>query len=198
MPSTDSIPPSTLDDVCALAHTISPNHRVVCGEGSPTARLVIVGEAPGRDEALQGRPFVGAAGRLLTEMLAEAGLKRDEVWITNTVKHRPIVRSAGGERNRPPTAAEIQAYLPILVRELQIIHSRLVLCLGNVPASTLIRKDFKMTRDHGLFFPGPSGSRAMGTYHPAYLLRLQGQAREEVLDEVRADLRAVVAALADP
>lgn len=187
-----------MEEVCALARAVSPDHSAVCGEGAPTARLVIVGEAPGRDEALQGRPFVGAAGRMLNQLLAEAGLRRDDVWITNTVKHRPTVRSAGGERNRPPSAAEIKSYLPILQQELEIIHPRLVLCLGNVPASVLIRKDFKMTRDHGHFFPGPFDSRAMGTYHPAYLLRLQGQAREEVLDEVRTDLRAVAAALAEP
>ena len=185
-----------LESVCLRARAAHPDRRIVCGQGSPSARLVIVGEAPGREEELAGRPFVGAAGRLLNELLTEAGIRRGDVWISNVVKLRPTISSAGTVRNRPPTAAEIREYLPILGEELEVLRPQLILSLGNVASNVLISKVFKMTRDRGRFFPGPYGSRVMATYHPAYLLRLQGQAREEVLEQVREDLRTLARAYA--
>ena len=196
MPPTLDEHQRTLEGLCARIQNAHVERGIVCGEGSPAAQMMIVGEAPGREEDLAGRPFVGPAGRLLNDLLADAGVRREDVWITNMVKFRPTIRDAGTVRNRPPTAAEIRAYLPVLGEELEILQPRLVLCLGNVSASVLLSKDFKMTRDHGHFFPGPYGSRGMATYHPAYLLRLQGEAREKVLRQVRADLRKLALAYA--
>src|SRR5207248_1996988 len=110
----------------------------VPGSGDPKARLVLVGEAPGETEARQGRPFVGAAGRLLDEALAKAGLSRDQVWTTNTVKCRPVLGEGPRYRNRAPTTAEIRLSQALLEAELQLLPPRAIVSLGAPPAKPVI------------------------------------------------------------
>jgi DNA polymerase len=129
--------------------------RMVPGEGSPSAAVMFVGEAPGATEDTLGRPFVGRAGRLLDELLAEAGLSRDDVWITNVVKARP-------PRNRDPRAGEIAHWMPFLERELAIVRPRLVVPLGR-HALKHFAPDARIAEVHGRLLDG----RLFPLYHPA-------------------------------
>lgn len=163
--------------------------QYVFGEGNPHARIMLVGEAPGEQEDRAGRPFVGRAGKLLDEMLAVAGISRDDVWITNVVKRRPIRMVDSRKTNRPPTRAEVQACLPVLQAEIAIIRPRTIVCLGAVAASALIRPDFRLNAERGRWFPGPQETRTLATFHPAYLLRLRGVDRNELQRLFVGDLR---------
>lgn len=167
----------------------------VFGEGSPAARLVIVGEAPGPEEERQGRPFVGRAGEMLNYLLDLAGISRGETWITNVVKRHPTRIVAGRPVTRAPTAAEIKADRVWLERELAIIEPQVVLCLGGVAASAVIGKDYRLWAGHGRWFAGPAGTRATATFHPAYILRQRGADREKLVALARDDLLAVKRAL---
>lgn len=172
---------------CPLGNT-SP--RVVFGEGDPCSLMVIVGEGPGEREEEEGRPFVGRAGALLNTLLASVGLRRQELWITNVLKRRAVRLVDGKVKNRPPMADEVAVYREYLERELQIISPKIVLCLGNLAANTLIHRGFRMTREHGVWFPRPDGKKLMATFHPAYILRQRGSVREEVLRQAREDFAA--------
>lgn len=172
------------------AMTCGPGLGPVPGNGDPHARLVLVGEAPGETEARQGRPFVGAAGRLLAEALAKAGLARDQIWTTNTVKCRPVIGEGPRFRNRAPSTAEIRLWLPLLEEELRLLAPAAIVCLGAVAAKAVIDPGFTMTRQRGQWLPTRFGIDALATYHPAYLFRLQGDARAEALAALEADLRS--------
>jgi DNA polymerase len=164
--------------------------NLVPGEGNPNARLVLVGEAPGGQEERAKRPFVGPAGQVLTEALNEAGLNRDEIWITNIVKCRPVTPGLGGRlRNRTPTTAEVKQFLPWLLQELDIIDPIAIVALGGTAASALLGRPVKMTRERGGWIPGPEGIPVMVTYHPAYLLRRVGNHDQRYIELV-ADLSA--------
>ncbi len=171
---------------CRLA---SGRTTVVFGEGSPSATLMVIGEGPGRDEDLQGRPFVGRSGRLLDRLLAEeAGLERDAVYIANVVKCRP-------PENRDPKPDEIEACRPYLDAQVALISPKVVITLGNFASKTLLRSELGITRLRGRVYPWPSGEDTSGdpsglgstvvvpTFHPAAALRGGG----EVLAAMRAD-----------
>lgn len=146
--------------------------HLVFGAGNPTAALVLVGEAPGGQEDRQEHPFVGPAGQILNEALEAVGLSRDEVWTTNVVKCRPTMPGVGGRlRNRAPTPEEVEWFLPWLLRELEVIQPRAIVCLGATAGTALLGRALKITRERGTWFDGPTGTPLMLTYHPAYLLR---------------------------
>ncbi len=145
---------------CPLFRTRT--HHVL-GEGSLDAQLVFVGEAPGRDEDLQGRPFIGRAGWLLTKMIEAMGLTRDEVYICNVLKDRP-------PSNRTPLPEEMEACLPFLERQLALIQPRVICTLGSVAVKALLGPHLAITHIRGQ----PQvyrGIPLIPTYHPAYLLR---------------------------
>lgn len=169
--------------------SIGEGQRFVPGEGSPMARLMIVGEAPGQEEAAQGKPFVGRSGQLLNRVLAEVGIPREQAWVTNVFKARPTIEERGRLRNRPPTSAEARVGEALLRREIEVIHPRVIVCLGNLAAQVLISKDFKMNRDRGQWYEGPGGSLVTATFHPAYVLRQRGPEREYLLGLFRQDFR---------
>ncbi len=137
--------------------------QVVFGEGNPRAKLMFVGEGPGQQEDIQGRPFVGAAGQLLDRILAAVGIRRDEVYITNIVKCRP-------PRNRLPTSEEAEACLPHLFTQIRAIKPKIIVCLGALATQTLIDKRARITRVRGNWFR-KNGIMYMPTFHPAALLR---------------------------
>lgn len=137
--------------------------NVVFGSGSPDAKLVFVGEAPGMEEDLQGEPFVGRAGELLTKMIEAMGLKRSEVYIANCVKCRP-------PENRPPTPIEIATCKPYLIEQLKIISPKIICALGKFAAQTLLLTDKPITSLRGKFWDWEN-IKIMPTFHPAYLLR---------------------------
>lgn len=137
--------------------------QIVFGVGNPKADLVFVGEGPGRDEDIQGEPFVGRAGKLLTQMIEAMGLKRSDVYICNVVKCRP-------PENRLPEKDEIITCSPYLLRQLAAIGPKVIVCLGSCSAQTLLQTNQGISRFRGEFFDF-HGSKLMATYHPAYLLR---------------------------
>lgn len=145
---------------CRLGET---RHNLVFGVGDPDAEILFIGEAPGRDEDLQGEPFVGAAGQLLTKMIEAMGLRREEVYIANIIKCRP-------PQNRDPAPDEIAACEQFLIRQVEIIAPRLIIAMGNHAAKTLLRTETGITRLRGRFH-AYQGVPLMPTFHPAYLLR---------------------------
>jgi DNA polymerase len=145
---------------CPLYRTRT--HTVV-SDGSPEARLVFVGEAPGRDEDLQGRPFVGAAGQLLTKMIEAMGLRRGDVYICNVLKDRPPA-------NRTPLPEEVEACRPFLEEQLAIVRPRVICVLGAVAAKALLGPQVAITRLRGTVCDY-RGTPVVPTFHPAYLLR---------------------------
>jgi uracil-DNA glycosylase len=175
---------------CPLSVT-SP--MVVFGEGNPDSLLAVVGEGPGEREEAEGRPFVGRAGQLLERIMSEVSLSRDEIWLTNVLKRRASKVVEGRVKNRLPRAEELAFYKQYLDRELKIVSPRVVLCLGNLAANVQIHRNFRMTQEHGQWFAGPSGKRLMATYHPAYILRLEGNDFNRVLNEAIEDFGLAVA-----
>ena len=147
-------------EACALCETRT---QVVFGVGNPNAEVLFIGEAPGANEDLQGEPFVGRAGKLLDDMLAMIGLKRESIYITNSVKCRP-------PENRDPMNTEKDACRGYLRRQVKLMQPKIIVCLGRISAMELIREDFKISQEHGQFFE-KNGVLMMALYHPAALLR---------------------------
>jgi len=155
---------------CALKSTAS---QLVFADGNPEARLMLVGEAPGREEDIEGLPFVGRSGKLLDRMLAAIGLDRTSVYIANIVPWRP-------PGNRTPTPQESQICLPFILRQIELADPDILVCLGGPSAQTLlgIREGITKTRGRWLAFEtGKREIRAMPTFHPAFLLRSPLQKR---------------------
>lgn len=143
---------------------------LVHGEGRPGARVMLIGEAPGEQETLQRRPFVGKAGRNLDEFLELAGIDRSELYVSNTVKFRPTKISAAGRVvNRPPTREEINLFLPWLKREMELVQPEVVVTLGNVPLKALMGSKVIIGDVHGAF-QYVEGMRLYPMYHPASLI----------------------------
>ena len=157
---------------------------LVYGEGGTDARVMMIGEAPGEQETLQGRPFVGKAGKNLDEFLALAGMDRRELYVTNTVKFRPTKLSAAGRVvNRPPTQEEIRLFLPWLLKEIGLVKPDCVITLGNVPLKTLMGRKAVIGDMHGAFAER-DGLRIYPMYHPASLIYnpgLRGVYQEDIL-----------------
>jgi uracil-DNA glycosylase len=156
--------------------------KLVFGVGNPKAELVFVGEGPGRDEDIQGEPFVGRAGKLLTQMIEAMSLRREDVYICNVVKCRP-------PENRLPEKDEILTCSPFLMRQLAVIQPKVICCLGSCPAQTLLQTTQGISRFRGEWFDF-RGSKLIATYHPAYLLR-----NPNAKGEVWKDLQKVMAVL---
>jgi len=148
---------------CTRCRLHEGRNHVVFGEGDPHAALVFVGEGPGREEDLQGKPFVGRAGELLTRIIESIELTREEVYIANIVKCRP-------PKNRDPKPDEIQTCLPFLMRQLEAIKPRIICCLGTFAAQTLLGTEERISALRGRFH-AYKGTKLMPTYHPAFLLR---------------------------
>ena len=160
------------DEIRAMVKEVYPDREwvLVFGEGPAQARLMLVGEAPGEQEAMLGRPFVGKAGKLLDAFIAGTGLTRGEMYVTNTVKIRPSrISKAGRVVNRTPTQEEIAAFLPFLKKEIAQVNPACVVTLGNVPLRALLGEKETIGQAHGqmrrqedrLYFP---------MYHPASMI----------------------------
>ncbi len=156
---------------CSLCETRT---NVVFGVGDPQAEVLFVGEGPGANEDKQGEPFVGAAGKLLDDMFTMIGLKREQIYITNTVKCRP-------PQNRDPLDTEKMACRGYLNRQIELMQPKIIVCLGRISAMDLIDRAFKITRDHGQFYE-KNGVLYTALYHPAALLRDPGRKPETFVD----------------
>lgn len=167
---------------CRLCKLSSGRKNIVFGAGNSQAQLVFVGEGPGYDEDLQGQPFVGAAGQLLTKIIQAIGLNRESVYICNIIKCRP-------PGNRNPQPDEISACSPFLRRQLESIAPDFICALGTFAAQTLLQTTTPISRLRGRFFDY-MGAKLMPTYHPAYLLRNPEQKRT-VWEDMQLLMRAM-------
>jgi DNA polymerase len=178
----ESAPVATLESIraelgeCTRCKLHRGRNHLVFGVGSPRAELVFVGEAPGRDEDLQGEPFVGRAGKLLTEIIEAIGFRRPDVYICNVVKCRP-------PENRNPEPEEIEACAPFLRAQLLAIRPKMICALGKFAAQTLLGVETPISSLRGRFFE-LDGVPVMATYHPAYLLR-NPSAKREVWEDMK-------------
>ena len=157
---------------CSKCLAFGGNPHVVFGTGNPDASVMFVGEAPGFEEAKQGRPFVGRSGQLLTSLMEKIGLRRDDVYITNVVKCRPLRDPQHPERpgnDRPPTRHEIEACLPVLLREIAIVRPTLICTLGNTPTQALLHTAEGISSLRGIPVHY-NASKVLPLYHPAALL----------------------------
>lgn len=177
---------------CAARNLCDAASRIVPGEGNAQAQVVLVGEAPGEEEDRQGRPFVGRSGRLLEQLLLTAGLDRRDLWITNTVKCRPVSWEAERARNRAPKTSEVKAWLPCLEQELRLLEPAVVVGLGAVAGRALVDAEFKITRQRGQWFHDERfGADVIITWHPAYILRQEGESYQARVAEAVSDFQAV-------
>jgi len=155
---------------CKRCKLHSKRRTIVFGEGDEEAKLMVVGEGPGYDEDVQGRPFVGKAGQLLTRILQSVQIEREQVYITNVIKCRP-------PENRNPEPDEIEKCYPFLLKQIETIRPKTICALGTFAAQTLLKTDAKITSLRGRSFDF-SGIKIFPTYHPAYLLRNPERKRE--------------------
>lgn len=155
---------------------VDGNHNIVFGEGNPNALLMFVGEAPGRDEDIQGRPFVGRAGKLLDKALKECNLNRSDVYITNIIKTRPL-------NNRTPNEQEIKNCWPILKQQIDIIQPKIICTLGASATTAFLKKAVSMSKIHGFAIPYEN-TIVVPVYHPAYILR-DPRRYTEFLDDIQ-------------
>lgn len=194
-PHDDGAPVASLDwdalqarvSQCQLCPLHAGRTQGVFGVGDRNADWLFIGEAPGKDEDRLGEPFVGLAGQLLDAMLAAAGTRRESVYIANIIKSRP-------PRNRDPAPEEIEACLPYLRRQIELVSPRLVMLVGRVAAQTMLESSNPVGRLRGQVhrLPG-SGIPAVVTYHPAYLLR-SPQEKRKVWDDLRLARRVLAGA----
>jgi uracil-DNA glycosylase len=170
-------------DGCALKSTAT---RLVFADGNPQARIMFVGEAPGREEDIEGLPFVGRSGKLLDRMIATIGLNRGNAYIANVIPWRP-------PGNRTPTPQETQICLPFIQRQIELVNPDVLVTLGNPSTQTLLSTREGIMKTRGRWFDYDTGTRtirALATFHPAYLLRSPSYKRL-----AWQDLRAIAKAL---
>jgi uracil-DNA glycosylase family 4 len=167
---------------CTRCKLHKTRNKIVFGDGNPKAELVFVGEGPGHDEDMQGLPFVGRAGKLLTQMIEAMGLQRKDVYICNVVKCRP-------PENRAPERDEVEQCSPFLLRQIDTIAPKVIVCLGSTAAQTVLETNRGISQFRGQWLEF-RGRKLMATYHPAYLLR-----NPSAKSEVWKDLQKVMAVL---
>ena len=156
--------------------------QTVFGEGKPTSTVMFVGEQPGNQEDLQGKPFVGPAGNLLDKALAEAGIDRTKVYVTNVVKHFKWEPRGKRRIHKKPNAAEINACRPWLEAEIRVVQPRVIICLGSTAAQAILGPKFRVSTQRATFVPSPLAPFVTATVHPSSILRAPSdeQRREEM------------------
>ncbi|TMQ22727.1 MAG: UdgX family uracil-DNA binding protein [Candidatus Rokuibacteriota bacterium] len=170
--------------------------QTVFGEGSPRPRVMMIGEQPGHEEDLAGHPFVGPAGRLLDRALAAASIAREDVYVTNVVKHFKWEPRGKRRIHAKPNQMEIAACLPWLEAELEVVEPDAVVCLGATAAQALLGPRFRVTKQRGQWVRAPLAERVLATVHPSAILRApDDEARHREFDRFVADLVRVRAVL---
>jgi DNA polymerase len=171
--------------------------QTVFGEGPAQARVMFVGEQPGDSEDKKGQPFVGPAGRLLDEALAEAGIPRNDVYVTNVVKHFKWEPRGKRRIHQKPNAREIAACRPWLDREVQAVQPDVIVCLGSTAAQALLGKTFRVTRERGKPVPSPLARHVVATVHPSSVLRApDDESRAREIKAFIADIKEVARLMA--
>ncbi len=173
--------------------------QTVFGEGGSRAKVVFVGEQPGKDEDQVGRPFVGPAGKLLDKALVAAGIDRTEVYVTNVVKHFKWEAKGKQHIHKTPNTAEITACRPWLQAELAVLKPTVLVCLGATAAQALFGKDFRVSRQRGQFQDSPLAPFAVATVHPSSILRApDDETRHRELERFIADLKHIAQVIHRP
>jgi uracil-DNA glycosylase len=164
--------------------------QTVFGEGAEGARLMLVGEQPGDQEDLQGKPFVGPAGKLLERALTEAGIDRRRVYLTNAVKHFRWTRRGKRRLHEKPNAGQVRACRPWLEAEIEVVRPRLIVLLGATAAQSVMGPVFRVSRQRGEVLPSPFSVPVLATVHPSSILRAaDDKSREAAMSSFIADLR---------
>jgi DNA polymerase len=180
---------ATAASTCTRCRLAGGRTQVVFGVGNPNADVMFIGEGPGYYEDKQGEPFVGAAGQLLTKLLAEIGLRREDVYIANVVKCRP-------PGNRDPLPDEIEACRPYLMGQLEHIRPRVIVTLGNFATRVILDRQVSISRVRGQRFE-VDGRTVMPTFHPAAILRGGGEASSQ-MHALRSDFTTIRAVIDEP
>jgi len=181
---------------CTACHLYKHATQTVFGEGAKGAKLMLLGEQPGDQEDLAGKPFVGPAGKILDGALEDAGIDRNEVYVTNTVKHFKWEPRGKRRIHKKPNSREIAACRPWLEAELRVVRPRLLVCLGATAAQAIFGPTFRVTRDRGKVMNSELAPKVLATVHPSSLLRQPDEkSREREYKLFVADLRAAVKAL---
>jgi uracil-DNA glycosylase len=196
--ATDGAPAASLEQLraaaagCRACDLWKSGTQTVFGEGSEKAEVMMVGEQPGDREDIEGRPFVGPAGRVLDTALEQVGIDRDLVYVTNVVKHFKW-RPRGKRRiHQKPNMEEIRACRPWLDSELAIVRPRVLVCLGSVAAQALLGRQFRVTGERGRFVESSLAERVTATVHPSSILRAgDDEGRRLAMEQFVADLRVV-------
>ena len=178
---------------CTNCHLYKNATQTVFGEGSPKAEIILVGEQPGDQEDLAGRPFVGPAGRLLDQALEQAGIDRKLAYVTNVVKHFKWQPRGKRRIHQKPNAAEIAACRPWLDTELSLLKPKVLVCLGATAAQALLGRQFRVSKDRGVPVVSDLAPVVMATVHPSSILRSDD--RETEMAMFVEDLRRVAEAL---
>jgi uracil-DNA glycosylase family protein len=165
--------------------------QTVFGEGTRSSEVMMVGEQPGDREDLAGKPFVGPAGRLLDQALEEAGIDRNDVYVTNVVKHFKFTRKGKRRIHKKPAADEIAACRPWLEAELDVVKPRVLVALGATAAQALLGRTFRVTQQRGQFVESTLAPRVTATIHPSAILRADDEDRPEEMRHFVEDLKVV-------
>ena len=183
-------------DACRACPLWERATQGVPGEGSSKARVMLVGEQPGDQEDLAGRPFVGPAGRLLDSALEQAGVDRKEVYVTNAVKHFSWEPRGKRRIHKTPTQSEVAACLDWLEAEVSLLEPKVIVCLGATAAQSLLGKQFRVTKERGTWVDSDLAERVTATIHPSSILRQQDEeSRRREMDAFVDDLEMVAAVL---
>ena len=181
---------------CRGCHLYANATQTVFGDGSPRARVMMVGEQPGDREDREGAPFVGPAGRELDKALDAVGIERRDVYITNAVKHFKFEERGKRRIHARPNASEIAACKPWLEAEIAVVRPRVIACLGATAAQALLGKAFRVTQHRGEWIESPLAPHVIATVHPSSLLRAPDEAsRRAAIEAFVADLRVIASVL---
>jgi uracil-DNA glycosylase len=197
----DEIPLGSIDELrrsaasCRACPLWRPATQTVFGEGPDDAMAMLIGEQPGNQEDLDGSPFVGPAGQLLDRALAEAGITRDTLYLTNTVKHFKFEVRGKVRLHQRANASEQAACRMWLAAELARVQPRLVVCLGAMAAQTVFGASFRVTKERGRWIELINDVRGLATWHPAAVLRTPGDRRAQAYAEFAADLALLAKAM---
>ncbi len=166
--------------------------QAVFGEGRQSAKLLMIGEQPGNEEDLQGKPFVGPSGKLLDRALTEAGIDRKQVYVTNAVKHFKFEERGKRRLHKKPRASEVQACHPWLEAEIEAVKPTVIACLGATAAQSILGNDFRLTVNRGRSIDHPLAPHVVATVHPSAILRSpDSKQRELEFDRFVQDLRVI-------
>lgn len=177
---------------CIRCRLAEGRRQVVFGEGHPYARIMLVGQGPSESDDQSGHPYSGPSGPVLDKALAAAGLKREDVWLTNITKCLALAGAGGPRKLREPKADEIRACRLWLDQEIALIQPKVIVCVGGPAAKALIAPQFRLIEQRGQVFPGSNGLPTLAVVQPAYILRLKDHDRQAAVrawQELIADLR---------